>query len=143
MKFRLVMVTCSLSFLMAGSVALGLSRAPVLLNAQGNDAKQMIGVLERSGVQEQSSIESTFLQADEAFCVSGAQAKICQFSVGGGLFVRANAKDTDTFIKLIRKNGAESYAVANGRRWDLRNLECSTRFDAVKRKLVSHCSFEQ
>ncbi|WP_141735111.1 hypothetical protein [Oligoflexus tunisiensis] len=143
MKFRLVMIVSGLSFVLSGPAAMGLSRAPVLLDAQGHDAKTMIAVLERSGIQEQSSIESTFYQTDEAFCVSGTNVKICQFSVGGGLFVRANAKDSDSFIKVIRKNGAESFAVTNGRRWDLRNVECSTHFDLQTRQLVSQCTFEQ
>lgn len=116
---------------------------------KGQDAKTMVAILKRSGLQEQSSIETSFFNAEEAFCVAGVNPdtqvsiKICQFSVGGGLFVRASAADSDAFIKIIRKAGAVSNAVTNGRRWDLSNLECSTRFDLATRKLVSTCTFQQ
>lgn len=143
MKSRLFMIVAGLSFALAGQAAMALTLQPTLFNVKGHDATTLIDVLDRSGIQEQSAIESTFYQTDEVICVSGTNIKVCQFSVGGGLFVRASAEDSDSFIKVIRKNGAVSRAVTNGRRWDLRNLECSTHFDLVKRKLVSQCSFEQ
>jgi hypothetical protein len=131
----------ALSFVLAGS-AMARTIQPTFFKVQGHDAKVMVGALERSGLQEQSSIESTFFQADEAFCLNGS-LKVCQFSVGGGLFVRAEFEDTDAFIKVLRKNGAVAQAVEGGRRWDLRNLECSTTFDLRTRQLVSQCTFEQ
>jgi hypothetical protein len=145
MKSLLFMITAGFSLVLGGAAMAqsNLTLAPTAFNVQGHDAKTMVDVLDRSGIQEQSSIESTFSQTDEAFCVSGTNIKICQFSVGGGLFVRASAADSDAFIKVLRKNRAVSQAVTNGRRWDLRNLECSTRFDLATRKLVSQCTFEQ
>jgi hypothetical protein len=131
----------ALSFVLAGS-AMSKTIQPTFIKVQGQDAKVMVGVLERSGLQELSSIESTFFQVDEAFCLN-ASLKACQFSVGGGLFVRAELEDTDAFIRVLRKNGAVSQAVDGGRRWDLRNLECSTFFDLKTRKLLSQCTFEQ
>ncbi|HYX34532.1 MAG TPA: hypothetical protein VE954_15630 [Oligoflexus sp.] len=143
MKSRFVMIAASLSFALGAPAAMALSRLPTPFLVKGHDAKIMVQVLEASGIQEQSSIESTFFQTDEVFCVNATNLKTCQFSVGGGLFVRASVEDTEAFIKVLRKNGAEAQAVANGRRWDLRNLECSTRFDLTKRQLVSQCTFEQ
>jgi predicted 3-demethylubiquinone-9 3-methyltransferase (glyoxalase superfamily) len=144
MKTRLSLFAAGLAFVFSAQAAMALSRLPTPFLIKGHDAKIMVEVLEASGLQEQSSIETSFFQADEVFCVNASHRKTCQFSVGGGLFVRtASVEDTDAFIKVLRKNGAESYAVNNGRRWDLRNLECSTRFDLTKRQLVSQCTFEQ
>lgn len=122
---------------------------PLAKTIKGQDAKTMVTILKRSGLGEQASIETTFFNAEEVICVSGVNPdtqlsiKICQFSVGGGLFVRASSADSDAFIKLIRKAGATSTAVTSGRRWDLLNLECSTRFDLNTRKLLSTCTFLQ
>ncbi len=144
MKSRLMMFATGLSLILSAQAAMALSRLPTPFLIKGQDAKIMVEVLEASGLEEQSSIETTFFQADEAFCVNASNLKTCQFSVGGGLFVRtASLEDTTAFIQVLRRNGAESYAVNDGRRWDLRNLECSTRFDLTKRQLVSQCTFEQ
>lgn len=143
MKTRLSMIAAAFSLFFAADVAMSLTIAPTFFKVKGDDAKVMITALENSGLQEQSSIETTFFQADEAFCENSTRLKVCQFSVGGGLFVATDVDDTDAFIKVLRKNAALSRAVEGGRRWELRNLECSTRFDLVKRQLVSTCTFEQ
>jgi hypothetical protein len=143
MKTRLSLIVAGFSLVLSAQAAMALTIAPTFFKIKGHDAKTMVTALENSGLEEQSSIESTFFQADEAFCVNASKLKTCQFSVGGGLFVRTEVEDTDAFIKVLRKNAAISRAVEGGRRWDMRNLECSTRFDLTKRQLVSQCTFEQ
>jgi hypothetical protein len=143
MKTRLSMIAAAVSLFFAAQAAMALTIAPTFFKIKGGDAKVMITALENSGLQEQSAIESSFFQADEAFCENSSRLKTCQFSVGGGLFVATDVDDADAFIKVLRKNAALSRAVEGGRRWELRNLECSTRFDLVKRQVVSTCTFEQ
>lgn len=143
MKTRLSMIVAGLSLVLGAQVALSLTIAPTFFKVKGHDAKTMITALENAGLPEQSAIESSFFQAVEASCENSSNFKVCRFSVGGGLFVQTDVEDTDAFIKVLRKNRAISRAVNGGRIWEMRNLECSTRFDLNKRQLVSQCTFEQ
>ena len=115
---------------------------------KNQDAKIMSDIMESAGVNVQSAIESSFLQADEAFCVKPVNSSVqpaltaCQFSVGGGLYVLANFEDTDPFIKILRKKGVRARVEGNERRWELFNLECSTTYNLRTRKLNTTCKFQ-
>jgi len=116
---------------------------------KGYDAEIMKDTMERAGVNEQSAIESSFFQAAEAFCVKPVNAHVqpaltaCQYSIdNGGLFVAAEFEDTAPFIKVLRKNGVQARIEGNERRWQLFNLECSTRFNIRTRKLETTCTFQ-
>ena len=115
---------------------------------KGPDAEVMKDILERAGVNEQSAIESSFFQAAESFCVKPVNASVqpawtaCQFSIGGGLFVAAEFEDTEPFIQILRKNGVQARVQGNERRWELFNLECSTRFNLRTKKLQTTCTFQ-
>ncbi len=116
---------------------------------KGHDAEIMKDTMERAGVNEQSSIETSFFQAPETFCVKPVNANVqpartaCQFSIdNGGLFVAAEFEDTAPFIQILRKNGVHARIQGNERRWELFNLECSTRFNIRSRKLETTCTFQ-
>lgn len=120
-----------------------LTLAPLVQKViKGPDAAEIAAILERSDVQRQDAIESSFFKMDKAFCKSG-KITVCQFSIGSGLFVQSSFEDTQTMIGLLRKNRVSSQTIAQGRRWDLFNLECSTRFVLSKRMLESTCTFQQ
>lgn len=115
---------------------------------KNQDAKIMSDIMESAGVNVQSAIESSFLQADEAFCVKPIDSNVqpartaCQFSVGGGLFVLANLEDTAPLIRILRKRAVKARIEGNERRWDLLNVECSTTFNLRTRKLDTTCTFQ-
>lgn len=129
-----------------GSVASLSLAPPEAKSIMGNDAARMIAIIERSGIASQSAIESSFVRMDEAFCQTGqkpGQLTACQFSIGSGLFTQASFEDTQSFIALLRKNKVVSRPIEGGRKWELIDLECSTRFVLSSRKLESTCTFKQ
>ncbi len=115
---------------------------PVQKTVRGQDAELFLAIMERSGLPVQSAIESSFITSEEAFCIRGKAAKFCQFAVGGGLFVRADQDDADALIQLLRRNEVVARPDAQGRKWEVSNLECSSRFDLKSRKLKSTCTFK-